>query len=104
MTQDLRQRFSGQLLVWETLTKKESRKVQVKGTFCGGRGTRTHKPLRATVFKTANQFPVLSLLVLQTPFPLGRRGILPLSSRLIPSGTRKGMAGEWQALRDGRGD
>jgi hypothetical protein len=26
-------------------------KVQVKGPFRGGRGTRTHKPFRATVFK-----------------------------------------------------
>jgi hypothetical protein len=32
--------------------KGEIAKAQVRGPFCGGRGTRTHKPLRATVFKT----------------------------------------------------
>jgi hypothetical protein len=69
-TQDLRQRFSGQLFVWETTDKAGIAKVQVNGPFCGGRGTRTHKSVRTTVFKTVR----LPISVALHSKPKGWRG------------------------------
>jgi hypothetical protein len=74
----------------------ESRKCWVRGPACGGRGTRTHKPFRATVFKTADQLLAVSLLVPHAPFPLHKSEVPPCSSLLILPRSKKGMAAEWQ--------
>jgi hypothetical protein len=43
--------------------------VLVRGLLCGGRGTRTHKPFRATVFKSVNgSFPECRQPAWQPPF------------------------------------
>jgi hypothetical protein len=78
--------------------KKSSRTITSHPELCGGRGTRTHKPLRTTVFKTANQLLALSLLAPQGPSPLGKSGLPPWSSLLILPRPKKGMAGEWQIV------
>jgi hypothetical protein len=43
-TQDLRQRFSGQLFVWETLTRQESRKCRSKAHLAEGVGLEPTSP------------------------------------------------------------
>ena len=48
-------------------------KVLVRGPFCGGRGTRTHKPLRATVFKCVARRPYWPCLLLPDANCAGQR-------------------------------
>ena len=50
---------------------------------CGGRGTRTHKSLRTTVFKPAHELPVLFHLV---PHDLAQFGKSAAASPIIPTG------------------
>ena len=50
--------------------------AQVRGNFRGGRGTRTHKPLRTTVFKLSAHHPESFQTSLTSPICAGRIGAL----------------------------
>jgi hypothetical protein len=47
--------------------KMSSLTITSQPELCGGRGTRTHKPLRAAAFKIANAIPGRSRTLLRTP-------------------------------------
>jgi hypothetical protein len=71
-TQDLRQRFSEQLSVWKIVTSLIAN-AQVRGRFGGGRGTRTHKSFRTTVFKCVVGRPDWPCLLLPEANRAGQR-------------------------------
>jgi hypothetical protein len=71
--QDLGQRFPRPLFCWKGTSNPVIANSQVNECFRGGRGTRTHKPFRATVFKCVAGRPDWPCLLLPDAICAGQR-------------------------------